>query len=137
MKATCKPLIISLCIHALLFISILPTEQEQEDKSPSGGHVKVRIDNIINKEVGVAGKTCPDWFGGIGVTVSLGDMKTIATVHKGYPAEKAGLLPGDIITSGFFGLRGVPGTSVSIKVLRSGQEMVFNMIRDKICTTGD
>lgn len=135
MKNLSKPIIISLCIHALFFISF--GKESLEEEQPSGGHVKVRIDNIINKEAGVSGKTCPDWFGGIGVTVSLGDMQTISTVHKGYPAEKAGLLPGDVITSGFFGLRGVPGTPVSIKVLRNGQEIVFNMVRDKICTAGD
>jgi len=83
---------------------------------------------------------------GIGVSVAMiGDDITVLAVSGGSPAEKAGILPGDII-SGVDGkpvagmsldeisllLRGEEGTYVDVTVLRNDKEITFALQRVSI-----
>ena len=91
----------------------------------------------------------PD-FEGVGIALQYKDQYTIVeTVLKGYPAESAGVLAGDVIVgidgvdvSGMLPeqvankIRGEKGTSVNLKVIRLsngvGKEVEFNIVRAKI-----
>ncbi len=77
---------------------------------------------------------CKDWFGGIGV--EMFGFDTIAVVYKGYPADKAGIKAGDIISSRSGEIRGEPGTNVLIIIQRKELTLTFNITRDKICYDG-
>jgi carboxyl-terminal processing protease len=80
-------------------------------------------------------------YGGLGLTVTMeeGAVKVIAAT-RGTPADRAGIKPGDFIThiDGrlFYGgtldeaverMRGSPGTSVRLTVVRSGRERPFDV----------
>jgi carboxyl-terminal processing protease len=80
-------------------------------------------------------------YGGLGLTVTMEDgaVKVIAAT-RGTPADQAGLKPGDFIThiDGrlFYGgtldeaverMRGAPGTSVRITVVRPGRDRPFDV----------
>lgn len=85
---------------------------------------------------------------GVGVTIMLREDGTgidITKVTAGGPAEKAGILVGDILIAAdgqsvlVDGLdqtqelvRGEKGTTVSLTVLRDGQELTFEVVRDEI-----
>lgn len=87
---------------------------------------------------------------GIGITITVREDGTgynITQVAKGGPAEKAGLLAGDIVigaagvrfenvvdTSQSNVIRGEAGTSVDITVLRAGEEKTFTVERQVIKT---
>ena len=89
-------------------------------------------------------------FVGIGVVVSArGDdtKKTIKTVYEDSPAQEAGIRRGDIfigvddtdvtnmsLSESVALIRGEAGTPVTIKVLRDGQELSFDMKRAKVNT---
>lgn len=89
-------------------------------------------------------------FVGIGVVIStIGDPgeKKIKTVYEDSPAQEAGLLRGDIMIgvgdTDVTGLtlsdttdllQGESGTSVTIKVLRNGEEKSFDVTRRKVTT---
>lgn len=84
---------------------------------------------------------CAEFFGGIGITQSTPQNQygfpiepTVTEVHKGYPAEKAGIQVGDILMNSEE-IRGEIGTTVTVPVMRNGQIITFKIIRDKICTT--
>lgn len=83
---------------------------------------------------------CEAWYGGIGVSFMYiwADSYFIEEVGKGYPADKAGLQPGDqIVGLNQTGeIRGEPGTKITIHVLKRGQATPIEMelTRDKICT---
>lgn len=86
-------------------------------------------------------------FTGIGAELSQDDKGTIIVVApiKGFPAEKAGIRPKDIIaeidgqsTSGMSvaqavdKIRGPKGTQVKLKVVRDGKALDFTITRDDI-----
>ena len=89
-------------------------------------------------------------FVGIGVVISVKDgitKKTVKTVYEDSPAEKAGILRGDIIiaiddtdvtnmslSESVTLIRGEAGSPVTIKVLRDGEELSFDMKRAKVNT---
>ena len=86
-------------------------------------------------------------FEGVGVTFMQneeGEYVVISTV-KGSPAEKAGLLPGDILTKVdgeeytnstemSMAIRGDSGTDVNVTYVRDGKEATVTMTRTKIET---
>lgn len=87
-------------------------------------------------------------YGGIGSLIQLIDGKvTITEPYEGFPAQKAGLIPGDAIleingvdangknTSAISELlKGQPGSTVEIKIQREGHDKPLNksLIREKI-----
>jgi len=89
----------------------------------------------------IAGK-----YGGIGSMVrAAGDYVVISEVYKGFPADKAGIKPGDILKKvdgiSLKGLptekvseklKGNPGTEVSITIERNGKETEMPIKREKI-----
>ena len=85
-------------------------------------------------------------YGGIGSLVrSGGEYVVISEVYKGFPADKAGIEAGDLITKvdgvplkGVPSdkvsdkLKGNPGTDITVTLLRNGTERDFKMKREKI-----
>jgi carboxyl-terminal processing protease len=90
-------------------------------------------------------------YGGIGALIrKQGDYVLVAEPYEGYPADRAGLMAGDVIievggksTEGKSTddvskiLKGQPGTSVDVRVLRPNadggeDEMVFTLDREEI-----
>jgi carboxyl-terminal processing protease len=85
-------------------------------------------------------------YGGIGSLVrGNGDFVTISEVYKGFPADVAGIRPGDILKkvdgASLKGtpydkvsdkLKGNPGTDISVTVERNGKDIDFKMKREKI-----
>lgn len=85
-------------------------------------------------------------YSGIGAVIrQINKKAVIAEIYSDSPAEKAGLMPGDIITE----VAGIPskgstlnevsqrligeaGTSISVKIERDGQEMSFSIMRENI-----
>lgn len=85
---------------------------------------------------------CPDFFGGIGITqqyVTNEELTrghyVVAEVHPGYPAERGGILVGDEIHSNTREIRGEVGTPVMVLIIRHGELLTFNLVREKICIT--
>ena len=72
------------------------------------------------------------WYGGIGLKQDITDH--IVEIAKGYPAQKAGLKVSDFVVKVEGDeIRGVPGTTVTIIILRQGTMLTFHIVRDKIC----
>lgn len=85
-------------------------------------------------------------YGGIGSLVrSTGDYVTISEVYKGFPADKAGIKPGDILkkVDGVTlkgvptdkvseKLKGNPGTDITLTIERNGKEAEYPLKREKI-----
>lgn len=85
-------------------------------------------------------------YGGIGVAVKYDNRGiTIAEIYKGYAADKAGLLVGDVITKidgeplqnmkreqlSLF-LKGTPNSSFSVEIERQGKTSTKQLIREKV-----
>ena len=85
-------------------------------------------------------------YGGIGSLVrSIGDYVVISEVYKGFPADKAGIKPGDLLKKvdgvSLKGLptdkvseklKGNPGTEISVTIDRNGKETEYSLKREKI-----
>jgi carboxyl-terminal processing protease len=85
-------------------------------------------------------------YGGIGSMVrNSGDYVVISEVYKGYPADKAGIKPGDLLkkVDGFSlkglntemvseKLKGNPGTDINVTIERNGKDTDYNLKREKI-----
>jgi carboxyl-terminal processing protease len=85
-------------------------------------------------------------YGGIGSMVrNAGDYVVISEVYKGFPADKAGIKPGDLIKKvdglSLKGLttdkvseklKGNPGTEIKITIERNGKETDYPLNREKI-----
>ena len=84
---------------------------------------------------------------GIGISVILTEDNYIETitVFRDGPADKAGILPGDILTKvdgqdiaelGYYEsidkVKGEINTTVNITLLREGEELSFDVVRDKV-----
>lgn len=85
-----------------------------------------------------ASDQCPDFFGGIGIMQTFvntyqGYAAIVDVVYPGYPAERAGILPGDEIVNSSE-VRGQIGTTVVVRILRKGRLINIDVVRDKICT---
>jgi carboxyl-terminal processing protease len=85
-------------------------------------------------------------YGGIGSLVrKSGDYIAISEVYKGFPADLAGIKPGDILvkvnnisikglstTSVSDKLKGTPGTDITVTIDRNGELTDFQIKREKI-----
>jgi carboxyl-terminal processing protease len=85
-------------------------------------------------------------YGGIGSLVrSAGDYVVITEVYKGFPADKAGIKPGDILKkvdgASLKGvptdkvsekLKGNPGTEINLTIEKNGKDIDYNLKREKI-----
>jgi carboxyl-terminal processing protease len=87
-------------------------------------------------------------YTGIGIDVNLDDGKvTVVTPLEGAPAERAGILPGDVVAAvndipvdadnveaSVSRMRGAPGTAVTLDVLRPGSEqpLRFALTRSQV-----
>ena len=85
-------------------------------------------------------------YGGIGSLIrGGGDYVTISEVYKGFPADLAGIKPGDLLKKvdgvslkGVSNdkvsdkLKGNPGTDISVTIERNGKELDYKMKREKI-----
>jgi carboxyl-terminal processing protease len=85
-------------------------------------------------------------YGGIGSMVrNSGDYVVISEVYKGFPADKAGIKPGDLLKKvdgvSLKGLstekvseklKGNPGTDISLTIERNGKENDYSLKREKI-----
>jgi carboxyl-terminal processing protease len=85
-------------------------------------------------------------YGGIGSMVrSNGEFSVVTEIYRGFPADQAGIKPGDIIKKvdgislkGLVSdkvsdkLKGDPGTPVTLTIDRNGKELVYTMKREKI-----
>jgi carboxyl-terminal processing protease len=85
-------------------------------------------------------------YGGIGSMVrNSGDYVVISEVYKGFPADKAGIKPGDLIKKvdgmslkGYATdkvsekLKGNPGTEIKVTIERNGKETEYPLNREKI-----
>lgn len=117
-------------------IDKLPEQEESSEASEEGLGIVPPVERPAH-----ADDDCTEFFGGIGITQSgrrdqFGNqLEMIVTdVHRGYPAEKAGIQVGDNLTSSEE-IRGEIGTPITVYATRNGETLTFNMIRDKICTT--
>src|SRR5450759_3107350 len=85
-------------------------------------------------------------YGGIGSMVrNSGDYVIISEVYKGFPADKAGIKPGDLLKkvdgTSLKGLstdkvseklKGNPGTDINVTIERNGKETEYPLKREKI-----
>lgn len=85
-------------------------------------------------------------YGGIGSLVrNSGDYAVISEIYKGFPADKAGIKPGDLLKKvdgiSLKGmstdkisekLKGSPGTPITVTIERNGKETDFPLKREKI-----
>lgn len=85
-------------------------------------------------------------YGGIGSMVrNSGDYVVINEVYKGFPADKAGIKPGDLLKkvdgTSLKGLstekvseklKGNPGTDISLTIERNGKDTDYSLKREKI-----
>src|SRR5664279_4601571 len=85
-------------------------------------------------------------YGGIGSMVrNSGDYVVISEVYKGFPADKAGIKPGDLLKkvdgTSLKGLstekvseklKGNPGTEINVTIDRNGKETDYSLKREKI-----
>ena len=85
-------------------------------------------------------------YGGIGSLIrSSGDYTVISVVYKGFPADIAGIKPGDVLIRAddislkglptekvSDKLKGVPGTTINLTILRNGKELQIPVKREKI-----
>lgn len=153
-------LIISLLLHSLLIIVILNTNDGDSDKKGNpvqdelmGNILPVELANLDTAERlqtqsksdifkptptpppkdAIKVEECKKFFGGIGITTSL-LTDEISIVHIGYPADKAGLQPGDIVTPiGQSDIRGEIGSTLILRVTRGGITFIVTVVREKIC----
>jgi len=73
---------------------------------------------------------CPQTYDGIGVMVAFGSNR-ITNVAKGWPADKAGIRPGDIMEKPW-NARAVNGY-MAFTIIRNGKRTEFNLQTDNIC----
>lgn len=107
---------------------IIPKESEEEQKE-----IVVELVDLPKKKAQPAkGHECKgdNWYGGIGV---VHNGHKISEVAVGYPAYRAGVRVGDETISNIDVIRGEPGTSMNLVVIRDGVMLYFEMVREKIC----
>jgi len=111
---------------------IKPFESEKQEVTPIDVEYSDR--KIVAPHAGVPCKSNKS-YGGVGIyTGYMNNDYYITYAVEGYPAAIAGLKAGDkIVYPKEYDIRGTIGTEVSMIIERNGQQMTFNLVRDKIC----
>lgn len=125
----------SLCLHLWFFIPGgcgTGGSKNEGSGSGSGSNSPVNITIYDKPKTGAKGATesCPDAFGGIGITFN---GIVIMQIHHGYPAERAGLQSGDFILGDPYAVKGPIGSPVTVTVMRGTKQLTFQMKRERIC----
>ena len=109
-----------------------PADVKQEEKQSEAGasETEVMVTDAANSPQ-TDSQDCPNFFGGIGMEYQFDGLVT--NVPGGYPAARAGILPGDILKGDTKYIRGEIGTAVNVVVIRGKKTLKFSMIREKIC----
>lgn len=110
-----------------------PLAQDDDESIPSLD--KEFIDLLKNRPPVVEpDDDCFMHFNGIGVEYSNVTKKTVGRTYPGYPAERAGLQPGDVIeTVTGEDIIGQVGTSFELRITRNGRTWTQTLTREKIC----
>ena len=160
-----RPLTLSMLIHALLLITLSTEDSGDEGGKAKEKQSSVKImivDKPVAKEIKTDQKSdlavvnkskvmvkkkkaqkkqvyidhkCEHWYSGIGVMQGNDGSCVITFVGKGYPADRAGIVPGDLMIQDETGCpgRGPLGGELKVKILRGRQLLIINLIREKIC----
>lgn len=145
-----KSMFMSISMHLLIIlISLTFTTKTNKDLDPKvkGSNYNVEVVDvpmdedvdIIEKEAkdpyqrDASKKECASIYGGIGIEINL-KTNAVTLVSSGYPADTAGILVGDIVTTiSGEDIRGEIGSLVALSVVRGNKQFILNLIRDKIC----
>ncbi len=109
---------------------------------PTNGNVHKPKEKEVPPEQKVVEHKCDESYDGIGIQFDYmsTQMCKIAYVAKGYPADRAGILVGDLLLSDSKSDvdcpgRGKAGSMLTIQLIRNGQHLTKTMVREKICTS--
>lgn len=125
--------------HENIKVSIIdkPSDKEVKQKQipppENKSKVVVKKKKKVPPEQKYVDHKCADWYGGVGIQHPSPGSYEVAYVGKGYPADRAGILVGDLVLNGDE-LRGTPGTKVVVHVMRGSRALTFYLVREKICT---
>jgi hypothetical protein len=131
-RATCWAL--AAALHLSLLITLHVTSEEDDASAPSPvatvliGEVELqpKMEDTLNPNS--LHLNCPHTYEGIGIKRRWGGMVT--EVAKGWPADRAGIVPGDVIEPWFF----EPENGfMSFEVHRSGRVIKMRLRTEKIC----
>lgn len=137
-KIAISAFLLSLSIHLLiLFFPKINTTEPPTPKSnePIAVELKDKSDDFLEEDTMTEQGyfPCPNSYVGVGFKywILTGE---ISELSPGSPAQKAGLLPGDIIQSMTNSANLKVGDDFSITVLRNYQIVTFTITMEDICT---
>lgn len=106
-------------------------EVVQEEPEPEDTEPELVVDQF--KKPLTEFTDCPaEWYGGIGIMVSLDDV--VLQVYRGYSAAAAGLQAGDVLLNQHGAtILGEPGTFLLLTVQRGSQVFTMRLQRVKVC----
>lgn len=114
-------------------VEIVPRQadvKKYEELAEQEVSVEIRTTKADNSEQD--SQDCPIFFGGIGIVMTT-LLGRVLKVSEGYPASRAGILPGDFIVEDVKFIKGEIGTPINVTVIRDAETLKFSMIREKIC----
>lgn len=127
-------LLASLVIHLVLFLTVPKKKQEEKKPKPEENRTEVRIQppKIQFFDLKENPEICKRIYIGVGITVNFLDS-IVNDVQKGGPADKAGILKGDIFVDMCSDKE--EGKICEVKILRGKDRIpkVFNVKLEKIC----
>lgn len=132
--------ILSFVLHLGFFFLLLNTPSVSSPRpnvveitiaAPEKKKSSKELTNIIPKgDIDASGRKCNKTYGGIGII--LDPLNFIKKVYEGYSASQSGLQTGDQVVS-LNEIRGEPGTTAHITIIRNNKYIDFSIIREKIC----
>lgn len=131
-----KPISIALVLilHASIIASCLSQTsraQQQPKKEPTEVSIIAENDQRLEAQQDGTGLACKSEYTGIGVRISP-FTDEIIEIAPGGPADRAGVLIGDILRNpGFWGME--PGTRVTLQINRGGVELELPAVVGHIC----
>lgn len=108
-----------------------PLAQDDDDSMPS---LDKEFLDLLKTRPPVVDENCYLSFNGIGVEYKNVGKLEVGRVYPGYPAERAGIKPGDLIkTVTGEDIIGPEGTSFQLQITRDGRTWIQTLKREKIC----